>query len=189
MDRRGFLLTTAAAGTAALGGPFVRSARAVTEDDLAFANFGAASELLLKDFYANALQAKLLRGSGYTVLRQGRSAAARHATALSAVLTGAGDAAPVEEDFEFVWPTRTFRTAGSILTTGSALHRALQGAYQAGAASASEASYRVLYASLAAAAGQQLGALTVLSGDIEIHPFPVALDLEAASAALERYLG
>jgi ferritin-like protein len=189
MDRRAFLVSTAAAGTFSLAGPLLPSARAVTEEDLAVANFGAASELLVKDFYGNALQTKLVRGPGYRVLRQGRSAAARHARTLSRLLEGAGDAPPVEEDFEFAWPEQTFRTADSILETGIALHRALQGAYQAGAASATVPSYRVLYTSLASSAGQQLGALTVLSGEVELHPFPVALELEAASAALERYLG
>jgi hypothetical protein len=49
------------------------------------------------------------------------------------------------------------------------------------------ASYRVLFASLAASVAQQIGAL---GGPSEAAaPFPPALDLEAASAALESYLG
>ena len=52
-----------------------------------------------------------------------------------------------------------------------------------------EASYRVLYASLAASVGQQIGALATLAQPVSVEPFPVALDLEAASNALERYLG
>jgi Ferritin-like domain len=188
MNRRHFLMSTVAVGAGTLAGPLVPTTSAVTDEDLSFANFGAAGELLLKDFYGSALEAKLVRGPGYKVLRQGRSAAARHARALSRLLEGAGDTPPAEEDFDFAWPARTFRTADAILETGMALHRALQGAYQAGTASATVPSYRVLYTSLASSAGQQLGALTVLSGKVELHPFPVALELEAASAALERYL-
>ena len=161
----------------------------MTDEDLAFANFGAAGELLLKDFYANALESKLLRGPGYRILRQGRAAAAKHARALSALLEGAGDTPPAEEDFAFTWPARTFRTSGSMLSTVLGVLRALQGSYETGAISASVASYRVLYSSLAVSAGQQIGAFSALSGGAELHPFPVALDLEAASAALDRYLG
>jgi hypothetical protein len=56
-------------------------------------------------------------------------------------------------------------------------------------ATVSEARYRTLYASLGASVGQQLGALTALAAGGVVEPFPVAQDLESASAALERYLG
>ncbi len=189
MDRRHFLIGTLAAGASGLTGPLVGTAGAVTDEDLSFANFGAAGELLLKDFYSQALGAKVVRGPGYRALRQGRSAAARHARALSELLEGAGDTPPAEEDFAFTWPARTFRTSGAILTTALGVLRALQGSYLTAAASATVPSYRVLYSSLAASAGQQIGALTLLSRGAELHPFPVALELEAASVALDRYLG
>jgi hypothetical protein len=48
--------------------------------------------------------------------------------------------------------------------------------------------YRVLYASLGASLGQQIGALAGPAG-ARLEPFPVAMELEAASAALESYLG
>ena len=47
----------------------------------------------------------------------------------------------------------------------------------------------MLYASLAASVGQQIGALAALGGARTVEPFPVALDLESASDALESYLG
>jgi hypothetical protein len=67
--------------------------------------------------------------------------------------------------------------------------RALLGAYQTAGAAVSDASYRVLYASLAASVGQQIGALELLAGRAGAEPFPVAMDLEAASNSLEAYLG
>jgi hypothetical protein len=75
------------------------------------------------------------------------------------------------------------------MTTGLAVLRALMGLYQSAAATVTEPAYRVLYASLAASVGQQVGALQSASGRRGTEPFPVALDLEAASAALEDYLG
>ena len=47
-----------------------------------------------------------------------------------------------------------------------------------------EPTYRVLFASLAASYGEQVGHL---SGSVE--SFPTPMDLETASAALESYLG
>ena len=189
MNRRRFLIGTIGAGTATLATPWLGSAAAATDDELAYANFGASVELLLKDFYARALDAKVASGSGAGVLRKGRSASAQHAKALSDLLVGAGDVAPVEEDFAFEWPAPTFRTPQSVVTTGTGVLRALLGAYQRASASVTEASYRVLYASLAASVGQQIGALATLAQPVSVEPFPVALDLEAASNALERYLG
>ena len=190
MDRRRFLVSTVGAGgTLALGAPWLSTAGAATEDELAFANFGASVELLLKDFYARALQEKALRASAVDALKRGRAAAAQHAKALADLLSGAGDVAPVEEDFEFVWPTETFKTARATTRTGLGVLRALLGAYQTAAASVLEPSYRVLYASLAASVGQQIGELAALAGSAGTEPFPVALELESASTALERFLG
>ncbi len=64
--------------------------------------------------------------------------------------------------------------------------RALLGVYQTAAAVASDPAYRVLYASLAASISQQIVAL---AGASAAEPFPVALDVETASDAIERYLG
>jgi hypothetical protein len=189
MNRRRFLVTTAGAGAAAMGVPWLAGAGAATDEDLAFANFGVSAELLLKDFYAKALEAKLVGGAGRSVLRRGRSASAQHAKALGALLTGAGDTPPVDEDFAFEWPAPTFKTTESIVTTGLGLLRALLGAYQTAAATATEPTYRVLYASLAASIGQQIGALATLAPRAGVESFPAALDLEAASDALDRYLG
>ena len=189
MDRRRFLIGTIGAGTATLATPWLGSAIAATDDELAYANFGSSVELLLKDFYTRAVDAKIASGSGANVLKKGRTAAAQHAKALSELLVAAGDVAPVEEDFAFEWPARTFRTTQSIVTTGTGVLRALLGAYQGASASVTEPSYRVLYASLAASLGQQVSAMASLAPRVAVEPFPVAMDLEAATAALEPYLG
>ena len=189
LNRRHFLVTAVGAGAAALGTPWLASAGAATDEELAFANFGVSVELLLKDFYAKALDAKLVDGSGRAVLRRGRSASAQHAKALGALLTGAGETSPAEEDFAFEWPENTFSNTAFAVTTGLGLLRALMGSYQTAAATVSEQSHRVLYASIAASLGQQIGALASLAPGKGVEPFPVALELEAASTAIEPYLG
>ena len=186
MDRRRFVLAALGAGSATVVTPWLGSAAAATEDDLAFANFGASTELLVKDFYAKAIDAKLGSGQMSSALKHGRSAAGWHAKAQSDLLTSAGDVAPLPGDFEFEWPSRTFKTKTAMVATGLAVLRALRGVYQTAAATASEQSYRVLYASLAASVSQQIVAL---GGATAVEPFPVALDIETASDAIERYLG
>ena len=186
MNRRRFLTGAVGAGAVTLGTPWLATVQAATEDDLAFANFGASTEFLVKDFYAKSLEAKLVSGPKATALKRGRAAAAQHAKALSDLLTSAGDVAPLPEDFEFAWPANTFKTEKAMLDTGRGVLRALLGAYQTAAATASDQSYRVLYASLAASVSQQIVAL---AGPASSEPFPIAMDLEAASDALEAYLG
>jgi len=189
MDRRRFLAGSLGAGALSIGSPWLTGAGAATEEDLALANFGASVEYLLKDFYARALDSKVVPSATAAVLKRGRSAAAQHARALSELLVGAGDVAPVEEDFQFAWPARTFRTEQALVTTGIGVLRAVLGAYQTAAATVTEPSYRVLYASLGASVSQQVGALSGISGRAVVEPFPVALDLEAASDAVDAYLG
>jgi hypothetical protein len=183
------MATALGVGVASASGPWLASAAAATEDDLAFANFGASTELLVKDFYSKALRANVVAGAETNALKRGKSCAAQHAKALSDLLVGAGDVAPVEEYFEFEWPAKTFTSKNEALATGVGVLRALRGAYQTAAATVTEPSHRVLYASLTASVGQQLGELAALRGARAAEPFPVATDLETASDALESYLG
>ena len=189
MNRRRFLTTAVGAGAVTLGTPWLATAGAATEDDLAFANFGASAEFLVKDFYSRALEAKLISGAQANVLKHGKSCAAQHAKALSDPLVGAGDVAPLEDDFEFEWPTATYKSEKDAVTTGVGVLQALLGAYQTAAATVTETSHRVLYASLTASVGQQIATLATFEGASTVEPFPVATDLETASDALENYLG
>ena len=83
-----------------------------------------------------------------------------------------------------MWPATTFTTAARIRSTGLGVLRPVRAAYQQAAATVTEPSYRVLFASLAASYGEQVGHF---SGSVE--SFPTPMDLETASAALEDYLG
>jgi hypothetical protein len=186
VDRRRFVVAALGTGSAAIAAPWVGVASAATEDDLAYANFGTSTEFLVHDFYARALEAKLVSGSKAAALKRGRAAAGQHAKALSDLLTNAGDVAPLPEDFEFAWPPSTFKSEKAMVATGRGVLHPLLGVYQTAAATASDPAYRVLYASLAASVSQQLVAL---AGAAASEPFPTAMELEAASDALEAYLG
>lgn len=116
------------------------------------------------------------------------AAAARHAAPLAELFGGSGDPAPARGDVDFRWPRGTFRLPRTA-AAGTQVPAAVLGVGQTASAAVANPVYRVLYASLAASAAQQLAALAPLAGRLAVEPSPVALDLETASAALERYLG
>jgi hypothetical protein len=177
-----------AAGGLALASVGVRPARAATDDELAYANFGLAAACLAADYYSQALEAGKLGAAARPTLRAGRAAALAQSRALGELITGAGDTPATAEDFEFVWPRNAFATAAGTRKTGLDVLRPTLGAYQSPAAAVVMPSYRVLHASPGASLGQQIGALAGPVGE-RAEPFPTAMDLEAASAALESYLG
>ena len=191
ISRRRFLSSAASGGAVLLGGGVLATpAAAATDEELAFANFGAATELLLKDFYVQVGEAKLFGGALRRALARGGFAATEHAAALAALLTGAGQTAPLEEDFEFVWPRGTFAARKPAATAGLTVVEALLGADLTAAATSPTESFRVLYSSLAASCGEQRSVLLLARGRAPIgNSFPPALDLEAASSAVEAFLG
>jgi hypothetical protein len=189
IDRRRFIFMGAAGGLglAAIASP---AALAATDDELAFANFGVATELLLKDFYAQVGEAKLFTGSAARSFARGEFCVNEHVGALSGLLTGAGQTAPAPEDFAFAWPEGTFASGQSASEVGLTIVGALRGAYLTAAAASPTQSFRVLYASLAASCGEQFSLLSSALGHSAIgNSFPAAVDLEAASAAVEGLLG
>jgi hypothetical protein len=192
MNRRRLILSAAGAGLAVSGLAAPTSglaALAATDDELAYANFGLATEFLLKDFYAKTAAAKLVSGGGRELARGGLNAT-QHAEALSKLLAGAGQTAAVEEDFEFAWPDGTFANKNSASTAGLKITQPLLGSYLSAAAAISILSYRTLFASMAANLAQQVGALSQLSGRRVVGiSFPSAIDVQTASDAIEAYLG
>jgi len=193
VNRRRLILSAAGAGLAVSGVAGTTrglAALTATDDELAYANFGLATEFLLRDFYTQAAAAKLVGGSAARNLARGRFNAAEHAAALGTLLTGAGQTAAVEEDFTFVWPDGTFAKADAAATIGLTITQALLGTYLSAVGSISIASYRTLFASMAANLAQQVGALSELAGGRVVGiSFPAAVDVQTASDAVASYLG
>lgn len=192
MNRRRLILTAAGAAFAigGIGTPTATGSPTATDDELAFANFGLATELLLKDFYARTAAANLMTGRSAREVARGAFNAGEHVAALSALVTGAGQTPALEEDFEFAWPTGTFATRKSATAAGLAITRALLGVYQSAVAVVSVPSYRTLFASMAANLAQQAAFLSLEAGGRIVGvSFPPIRDLEAASEAVDAYLG
>jgi hypothetical protein len=190
MDRRRFILSATGAGLAAVGLAAPGGALAATDDELAYASFGQAAELLLQDFYAKAQAAQVVHGAGAKELSRGALNAGEHQTALAKLLTDAGQAPSLAEDFEFVWPNDGYKSAKSISDLGLKVTEPVLGVYLSAAATISILSYRTLFAAMAANLGQQVGALASMSGGRIVGvSFPPAMDVETASDAIESYLG
>jgi hypothetical protein len=192
MNRRSLLLAAAGAGLTASGlvAPPGLAAASATDDELAFASFGQAAELLLADFYTRATAAEIATGAAAGDLAHGVLSATEHAAALAQLLTDAGQTAAVAEDFEFAWPDGTFATRRAVGRAGLEIVRPLLGVYLAAAIGVSIASYRTLFTTMAANIAQQVAALSRLSGRRMVGvSFPPAVDVETASDAIEAYLG
>jgi len=192
MNRRSLLLSAAGAGLAVSGlaAPRGLATASATDDELAFASFGQAAELLLADFYARTAAARIVTGAAGRDLAHGALSAAEHAAALAKLLADAGQAPAVAEDFEFAWPDGTFATRLATGRTGLAIARPLLGVYVGAAIGVSIASYRTLFTTMAANVAQQVAALSRLSGGRMVGiSFPPAVDIETASNTIEAYLG
>ena len=188
MNRRGFLASAGIAVALPVG--LARPARAASEDELAYANFAIAAELLMQDFYARALAAKLFVGTAKNGATHARFNEGEHVKALSTLLTDAGQSVPLPEDFAFQWPKGSFRSAGAAAKTGIAIESAAIGAYVSAATVITIPSYRSLFARILADEGQHLAMLSWLVRGRPVGiSFPPAVDLEAATNALEPYLG
>jgi hypothetical protein len=140
MNRRAFFGGSLGVGALALGAPWVATASAATEDELAFANFGASTEFLVKDFYIKALKANVVSAAQTATLKRGRSAAGQHAKALTDLPPRRG-MSPARRTSTSSGPL-AFRRR--IVATGTAVLRTLLGAYRTAAASVSDPAYRVL---------------------------------------------
>jgi hypothetical protein len=182
-----------AGGAAAVAVPavFAPLARAgASEAELAYANFAIAAEYLMADYYTRMLKAKLLHGSARNGAATARRNEAEHAGALAMLLADAGQAVPLVEDFDFIWPARTFDSLGDATATGARIEAAVIGAYLSAATTISVESYRSLFARALADHAQHLAVLSwVATGKPVANSFPAALDLEQATDALEPYLG
>ncbi len=191
MNRRHLILSAAGAGLAVSGLAVPAGfAAPPTDDELAYANFGLATEFLLQDFYAKAADSKLFSGGAVRQLARGGRSASEHATALTKLLTDAGQTAAAIDDFEFAWPNDAFKTKKSATAAGLTIVESLLGVYLSAAGAISIPSYRVLYATMAANVAQQAAALSWESDSRVVGvSFPPSLDVEAASAAIDAYLG
>lgn len=193
MDRRRFIISAVGAGlaTSSIAAPAGLAAAKATDEELAYANFGLATELLLKDFHAKTVEAKLFAGTAAKDASRSGFNAGEHAASLARLLRDAGEPPAVEEDFAFEWPDGTFATKESAVAVGIGITQSLLGVYLGACSAISIASYRTLFASMGANVALRLAALSQHAGTGRVvgNSFPAAVDIETASDAIDDYLG
>lgn len=188
MNRGRFLAGGAAVLVPGVLAPVARAEP--SEGELAYANFAIAAELLMADYYTRLLKAGLVHGSA----RNGAALAHRnegeHQQAFARLLVDAGQTVPVAEDFAFTWPRKTFETLGAAAPAGVTIETAVVGVYVSAATAISLEAYRAVFSRALADEARHLAVVSwVASGKPVGNSFPVALDLEEATAMLEPYLG
>jgi hypothetical protein len=191
---RAAFLRSAALGSAALVGggilPAVALAAPPTDDELAYANLGVATELLLADFYDRAAKAKLFKGGAEGAIVRARFNELEHADALSKAIVAAGQTAPVAEDFEFAWPANAFKTKGTAAALGLKLERTLVGVYLQAVITGSNGDLRTLFARILANEAAHLSVCGGLATRRAVgNSFPEPIDVETASDLVGPYLG
>ena len=149
------------------------------DGDLAYARLLVATELLLDDFYSQALRAAFLDNA---TMAEARANERAHYRGLKAILGESGQVAASAADINFSYPADAFASAASLRRTGAALESLQLGAYLGAADALSSEPLRGIAARIAANEAQHLCFFEPFH-----MSFPVALTIEQASDALGRY--
>jgi hypothetical protein len=164
--------TVIGAGAALLLAP--TAALADNEGDLAYVRLGIGIEVLGAAFYARALKARRDDERAKALVHE-----REHLAALQAIL---GDGAPTTDDFDLRFPKEP------IAATGRRFETAFVGSYLGAAGGVGDANVRLLFARLAACHSAHLAYWHRVGGNSMVgRAFPVAMDIDRASAALEPY--
>lgn len=187
--RGGALLALSAAGAGLLATSATAASGLLADADLALARLAVGAELLALEFYRQAIESGHFKGNELKHLERALFNEQEHLTAVSGILTGAGQTASTADDLTITFPDGTFASRSSIAKLGVALETAFVGAYVGAAAAFAPADLRSAAASIAASEAEHLSVLSGIAvGRAVGISFPAALDLTAASDALAPFL-
>jgi hypothetical protein len=174
-----------AAGAALLMPGAARSAP--PDGDLAYLRLLVGAELLAIDFHTRALRSKKL-GSSASTFRRSLADERAHYAALAHLLTSAGQPPATAGDVDFAYPRRSFASRAAIGRLAWRIETLLLGAYLGAVQDVETPELRLPVGQIAANEAQHLSAVAPLAGRRRIgNPFPAALTISAASAALDGF--
>jgi rubrerythrin len=157
--------------------------------DLALARLAVGAEILAVEFYTEAIATKLFSGDVLKYLKRALFNEQEHLTAMSQILSGAGQTPSTADDFTITFPKGTFDSRGSIAKFGVALETGFVGAYLGAVDAFAASDLKTTAARIAASESQHL---SVLSDVASNHPvgisFPAPIDYATASDLLDAYL-
>ncbi len=204
MDRSGFLSSSARGGASvalgaitagwlvdnAVGAPAKTAASGPLADlDLAIARLAVGAEILAAEFYSEAIAAKTFSADVTRYLKRALFNEQEHLTAMSQVLSGAGQAPSTADDFTITFPKGTFDSRGSIAKFGTALETALLGAYLGAVDALGSSDLKTTAARIAASEAQHLSVFSELTANRPVGvSFPAPIDYATASDLLDAYL-
>jgi len=166
------------------------AARPLAELDLALARLAVGVEILAGEFYTRSIASNQFGGNETKQLRRALFNEREHLTAVSQILSGAGQASSTADDFDLTFPKGAFDSRGSIAKLGRALETALVGAYLGAVDQFASSELKTTAARIAACEAQHLSLFSELAAN---HPvgisFPAPLDYATASDLLDAYLG
>jgi ferritin-like protein len=190
--RRDQLLRRAAVAGSAVLLPLSATGRAEAaappDNDLAYVRLLVAAELLAADVQAKARASAKLTRRSKAVLEKMAVDEKGHYAKLAQLLTAAGQPATGPGDIDFSYPKRSFGSQPSILRLAAEIETLVLGAYLGAVENVETAELRLPIGQIAANEAQHVGAVASLRGRAVIgRAFAPALQIDAASAALDRY--
>jgi hypothetical protein len=171
-------------------GAFAARADAATvpDSDLSYLRLLVAAELLEADFQRLALKSEKLNRHSRAVLEKMAADEKAHYAALARLMADAGQIPATAGDIDFSYPKSTFASWSSIAKVASHIETIVLGSYLGSVENVQTQELRLPIGRIAANEAQHVGALAGLRGRTVIgRPFAPALQIEAASAALDRY--
>jgi hypothetical protein len=203
LDRAGFLSVGARSGAAvalgaigaglladtSLAAPSRTAAGPLTDLDLALCRLAVGAEILAVAFYTEGIASKQFAGNELKYLKRALFNEQEHLTAVSAVITGAGQTPSTADDFTITFPKGTFDTRNSIAKLGEALETVFVGTYLGAVDSFASGDLKTTAARIAANESQHLSVFSDLTSDRPVGvSFPLPIDYETASDALDQFL-
>jgi len=174
---------------AAAAGARTAASGPLAELDLAVARLAVGAEILAVEFYSEAIASKKFSGDTVKYLKRAQFNEQEHLTAMSLVLSGAGQAPSTADDFTITFPKGTFDSRGSIAKFGVAIETAFVGAYLGAVDAAGSSDLRTTAARIAANESQHLSVFSDLAANRPLGiSFPAPIDYETASDLLDAYL-
>jgi hypothetical protein len=185
------LLGGSAAGVlaaAAHAAPPAAAIGAVGAGDLAYVRMLIGAELLLVDFYTDAVASKHLHGRSLADTRLALINEGEHYSYLAAVVGSTGAVALTAADVNFTYPGGAFFTAASVTKLAATLEQLALGAYLGAAGNITNQVVAAAVSQMTANEAQHLAALSLRVGQPAYHDaFPAPLTIEEASDALAAY--
>jgi hypothetical protein len=156
--------------------------------DLAYTRLLIGVELLLADFYANAIAARHLADPALSDAGLALTNENEHYAFLAYVVTTAGQVPLTAADIEFNYPGGSYYTAASLTELAVTLETLALGAYLGAAGSVANPVLAGALAQITASEAAHLAAFSLHARKQAFHDaFPTALTIGEASDALDVY--